>query len=53
MRQDAHIEVRLDEGIVRLTQAYVAEICQTTIPIISIAVRNIFNCFGMYPGFNS
>ena len=38
----SRIEVRLDEGTVWLTQALIAELYQTTIPNISIHIRNIF-----------
>ena len=37
----SHIEVRLEEGTVWLTQAHIAELYQTTIPNISIHIRNI------------
>ena len=37
----SRIEVRLDEGTVWLTQALIAELYQTTIPNISIHIRNI------------
>jgi hypothetical protein len=39
----SHIEVRLEEGTVWLTQAHIAELYQTTIPNISIHIKNIFN----------
>jgi hypothetical protein len=39
----SRIEVRLDEGTVWLTQALIAELYQTTIPNISMHIRNIFN----------
>jgi len=38
----SRIEVRLDEGMVWLTQALIAELYQTTIPNICIHIRNIF-----------
>jgi len=37
----SRIEVRLDEGTVWLTQALIAELYQTTIPNISMHIRNI------------
>ena len=37
----SRIEVRLEEGTVWLTQALIAELYQTTIPNISIHIRNI------------
>ena len=37
----SRIEVRLDEGTVWLTQARIAELYQTSIPNISMHIRNI------------
>ena len=37
----SRIEVRLDEGTVWLTQALIAELYQTTVPNISMHIRNI------------
>jgi hypothetical protein len=37
----SHREVRLDEGIVWLTRALIAEPCQTTRQNVSLPVRNI------------
>ena len=39
----SRIEVRLDQGTVWLTKALIAELFQTTIPNISMHIRNIFN----------
>jgi len=39
----SRIEVRLDEGTVWLTQARIAELYQTSIPNISMHIRNILN----------
>ncbi len=38
----SRIQVRLDEGTVWLSQALIAELYQTTIPNISMHIRNIF-----------
>jgi hypothetical protein len=45
----SRIEVRLEEGTVWLTQALLAELYQTTIPNISIHIRNIFKEFELDP----
>ncbi|MDP3563154.1 MAG: virulence RhuM family protein [Methanoregula sp.] len=39
----SRIEVRLEEGTVWLTQALIADLYQTTVPNISIHIKNIFN----------
>ena len=39
----SHIEVRLEEGTVWLTQALIAELYQTTKQNVSLHIRNIFN----------
>ncbi len=39
----SRIEVRLEEETVWLTQALIAELYQTTVPNISIHIKNIFN----------
>jgi hypothetical protein len=38
----SRIEVRLEEGTVWLPQALIAELYQTTVPNISMHIRNIF-----------
>jgi len=45
----SRIEVRLEEGTVWLSQALIAELYQTTIPNISIHIRNIFKEYELDP----